>query len=150
MTDSVAVLDQLRSSYYSLSAAVQEGVHAFVGNESRLVTLREDVFAFMQYAERVRRILEPDVLSQEEYAQLEQGTHAWLLQIDTEAQKAQDMADGNRPEVAYKTRTGRRGRPKIEVHPGLLAEGLQLRGGPSTLTGVSWNDQEETLKQYNV
>ena len=44
-------------SYHSLSAAVQEGVYAFVGNESRLALLREDVLAFMQYAERIRGIL---------------------------------------------------------------------------------------------
>jgi hypothetical protein len=57
MTDGVTMLDQLCSSYHSLSAAVQEGVHVFVGNESRLAMLREDVLAYMQYAEGIRRIL---------------------------------------------------------------------------------------------
>lgn len=157
-------LDNLRQHYHDLSKKVNTGLAIFSANAPRLTNIRDEVFQFIQTAESARANMvtcfldactprshainqPPNMLTMEEYQTLQASTLEMIMELDSSILIAQDEPDGPPIQTTWTNRTGKPGRPRKEVHPELLAEGLQLRGGPTHLTGVFDSVSSRTLRR---
>ncbi|KAK7013555.1 hypothetical protein R3P38DRAFT_2546137 [Favolaschia claudopus] len=120
--------------YHLLNDDVLSALHVMVGDSPRLSAVRDRALALASAAELHRAVFPPD-----EYATLQTSISTMVSALDLACHQSMDPPDSAPLAVARHIRTGRRGRPRIEIDPQFLSAALELRGptGIAPELGVS-------------
>ncbi|KAH9831803.1 uncharacterized protein C8Q71DRAFT_714853, partial [Rhodofomes roseus] len=121
------LVHNIRSAYYVLCDRVTTAVHTQLGDAARLAQQREEVLRLMAEAEPVR-INHVALFSPAEFTHLRSGVSNMVETLDEAIHRSSDPPSGPPLVVAQRVRTGRRGRPRVEIDPMFLETGLQMRG----------------------
>lgn len=136
-------LYNLRAAYYELERKVARALRTQLGDEQRLRTQQREVLRFVDDATVVSNLDTPlfnrgkltrccpqhsALFSAEEFGNLQTSANNMLTMLDNACHESTDPPDGPTLFIAKRVRTGKRGRPKLHIDPGFLAEALTLRG----------------------
>ncbi|TFY53903.1 hypothetical protein EVJ58_g9184 [Rhodofomes roseus] len=117
------LVHNIRSAYYVLCDRVTTAVHTQLGDAARLAQQREEVLRLMAEAEPHVALFSPA-----EFTHLRSGVSNMVETLDKAIHRSSDPPSGPPLVVAQRVRTGRRGRPRVEIDPMFLETGLQMRG----------------------
>ncbi|KAK6981516.1 hypothetical protein R3P38DRAFT_3113511 [Favolaschia claudopus] len=127
-------LRNLRDAYHALHDDVLSALRTMVGDPPSLNAVRDRALALASAAEMHRAVFPPD-----EYATLQTSITDIVTALDLACHDSMDPPDAAPLTVAHRVRTGRRGRPRVEIDPQFLSAALDLRGptGIAPEIGVS-------------
>ncbi|KAJ7752190.1 hypothetical protein DFH07DRAFT_745091, partial [Mycena maculata] len=127
-------LNNLRLAYHSFHDRVLSALRRMVGDPPQLNAVRDRGLALAAAAEQHRAVFPPD-----EYATLQTSISDMVTALDLACHESMDPPDGGPLVVTRHVRTGRRGRPRIEIDAQFLSAALDLRGptGIAPEIGVS-------------
>ncbi|KAK7006659.1 hypothetical protein R3P38DRAFT_3601324 [Favolaschia claudopus] len=127
-------LRNLRDAYHALHDDVLSALRTMVGDSPSLNAVRDRALALASAAEMHRAVFPPD-----EYATLQTSITDMVTALDLACHDSMDPPDAAPLTVAHRVRTGRRGRPRVEIDPQFLSAALDLRGptGIAPEIGVS-------------
>ncbi|KAJ6627082.1 hypothetical protein B0H10DRAFT_1941283 [Mycena sp. CBHHK59/15] len=115
-------LNNLRQAYHSLNDDVLSALHIMVGDPPRLNAVRGRALALASAAELHRDVFPA------EYGTLQTSITDMVTALDLAFHESVDPPDAPPLVVARVVRTGRRGRPRVEIDPQFLSAALDLRG----------------------
>lgn len=150
-------LANLRVRYHEIVRSVTRALHTQLGDAERLGTHRRDILHFIDAAELVSACpcLKPpatDPLNQHrdgfpptEFAILQSSADEMIKDLDDACHRSRDRADGPALVVATRRRTGKSGRPRLDIDPTFLHAALKLRG-PAGLAPV-FNCHARTVRR---
>ncbi|KAJ7780657.1 hypothetical protein DFH07DRAFT_437971 [Mycena maculata] len=132
--DATIRLNNFRDSYHSYHDDVLSALHVMVGDPPRLNAVRDRGLALASAAELHRDVFPPD-----EYGILQTSISEMVVALDLACHESMDPPDGAPLVVARRVRTGRRGRPRVEIDEQFLSAALDLHGptGIAPELGVS-------------
>ncbi|KAJ6526046.1 hypothetical protein B0H19DRAFT_1042286, partial [Mycena capillaripes] len=116
-------LNNLRQSYHSYHDNVLTALRVMVGDAPRLNAVRDRGLALASAADMHR-----DVFPPAEYGTLQTSISEMVTALDLACHESMDPPDAPPLVVARRARTGRRGRPRVEIDPQFLRAALELRG----------------------
>ncbi|KAJ7070526.1 hypothetical protein C8F01DRAFT_382382 [Mycena amicta] len=116
-------LESIRIAFRQLGQRVDRALHTQIGDRARLHEQNSSVFVFLQAVQQ-----HADVIPVAERQIMEQSVDAMLEALGTATLQSQDDVTEPAVQVAHTVRTGRPGRPRIEIDHNFLAYGLELRG----------------------
>ncbi|KAL7279789.1 hypothetical protein ACG7TL_002586 [Trametes sanguinea] len=120
--------DNLRAAYHQLEGSVTAGLRTFHGDAVRLGELTSQILA-LGAAAAMHRIALPGA----EYAVLQRSLADMLSAVQSASSQHASAAINRTPlVVCERVKTGKRGRPRVEIDPTFLQVALDLRG-PSQL-----------------
>ncbi|KAJ3018436.1 hypothetical protein NUW54_g338 [Trametes sanguinea] len=137
--------DNIRAAYHQLERSINAGILTYHGDAVRLGELRSQIFALRAAAETVwisdaihagvslnaewPSFQHRTSLPSEEYAVLQRSLSDMLLAVES-ASAERPSAPANRSPlvVCERVKTGKRGRPRVEIDPTFLEVALDLRG----------------------
>jgi hypothetical protein len=143
-----APIEHIRHAYFALEDEVTTALHTQVGDSSRLNIQRNRVLNFMAVAQRVsyspynnmqvsqnthKHQQHQALFPPEEYATLQDSVNIMVEALEAACNQLTDPMETTPLIVAQAVRTGKRGRPRIEIDSAFLEEALALR----KLTGVA-------------
>jgi hypothetical protein len=83
-----------------------------------------------------------DDIPSEEYATLQDSVALMIEALETASHQSSDPVESTQTPLVHAVRTGKRGRPRIEIDPDFLREALTMRG-PSGIAPVLLVDGKE-------
>ncbi|KAJ7246076.1 hypothetical protein C8J57DRAFT_1006907, partial [Mycena rebaudengoi] len=127
-------LNNLRLAYHTFHERVLTALRTMLGDTPRLNALRDQGLSLAAAAEQ-HIVVFPAV----EYGTLQTSITDMVAALDQAGHESMDPPDAPRLVVAQRVRTGRRGRPRVEINPQFLGAALDLRGptGIAPEIGVS-------------
>jgi hypothetical protein len=135
-----AAIANTRSAYHQLVDRVETALRTQIGDEARLRATRGDVLNFMAAANQVGCYLmmlcaEPDAILQlidhfprDEFEVLKSSVDRMVEALDCARDQSSDPPQGPALRVVSVLRTGKRGRPRVEIDRSFLEGALRLRG----------------------
>ncbi|KAH9918454.1 uncharacterized protein B0H18DRAFT_912789, partial [Fomitopsis serialis] len=123
LTRSNTLVDNIRSAYFVLCDRVTTAAQTQVGDADRLMQQREEVLRFLAEVEPHCTLFRPV-----EFNDLRLGVSNMVEVLDEAVHRSSDPPAGPPIVIAERVRTGRRGRPRVEINPSFLETGLQMRG----------------------
>ncbi|KAJ7936291.1 hypothetical protein B0H13DRAFT_2304010 [Mycena leptocephala] len=121
--DANARLNNLRDSYHSFHDNVLSALRVMVGDPPLLNAVRDRALALASAAE-----LHRNVFPAAEYGILQTSLADMVTALDLACHESMDPPDAAPLIVARRVRTGRRGRPRVEIDSQFLRAALDLRG----------------------
>ncbi|KAJ7488564.1 hypothetical protein B0H11DRAFT_2406659, partial [Mycena galericulata] len=121
--DATLRLNNLRESFHIFHSDVLSALHVMVGDPPRLNAVRDRGLALASAAEQHR-----DVFPAAEYGILQTSISDMVTALDVACYASMDPPDAAPLVVARRVRTGRRGRPRVEIDSQFLSAALELRG----------------------
>ncbi|KAJ7730009.1 hypothetical protein DFH07DRAFT_781776 [Mycena maculata] len=109
-------LNNLRLAYHSFHDRVLSALRRMVGDLPQLNAVRDRGLALAAAAEQHRAVFPPD-----EYATLQTSISDMVTALDLACHESMDPPDGGPLVVTRRVRTGRRGRPRIEIDAQFLS-----------------------------
>ncbi|KAJ7756663.1 hypothetical protein B0H16DRAFT_1826155, partial [Mycena metata] len=107
--------------YHSLNEDVLSALRVMVGDPPRLNAVRDRALALASAAEM-------GVYPAAEYSVLQTSISEMVTALNLACHESMDPPDAAPLVVACRVRTGRRGRPRVEIDPTFLQAALDLRG----------------------
>lgn len=161
-TPTPTVVNNIRIQYITLCEEVQGILCTRVGNVNELQGERDRVLQFLQYAQPVRIFYYPgDTIvfltwlvqhstsfDASEWSTLTSSIQTMVSELDNACIREADPTDDEPLNILSSVRTGRRGRPKIEISPSFLAEASAHRG--PTGIGRSIGVRARTVRQQQL
>ncbi|KAJ7892490.1 hypothetical protein B0H14DRAFT_3684931 [Mycena olivaceomarginata] len=121
--DAEVRLNNLREAYHTLNDDVLSALHVMVGDPPRLSAVRDRALTLTSAAELHQNVFPPA-----EYSLLQTSISDMITALDLACYESLDPPDAPQLVVARRVRTGRRGRPRVEIDPQFLRAALDLRG----------------------
>ncbi|KAJ7302577.1 hypothetical protein DFH08DRAFT_722877, partial [Mycena albidolilacea] len=121
--DAEVRLNNLREAYHTLNDDVLSALHVMVGDPPRLSAVRDRALTLASAAELHQNVFPPA-----EYSLLQTSISDMITALDLACYESLDPPDAPQLVVARRVRTGRRGRPRVEIDPQFLRAALDLRG----------------------
>ncbi|KAJ6452105.1 hypothetical protein C8R45DRAFT_1113224 [Mycena sanguinolenta] len=128
-------LNNLRQSYHSYHDDVLTALHVMVGDAPRLNAIRDRGLALASAAD-----IHQDVFPPAEYGTLQTSISEMVAALDLACHESMDPPDAPPLVAARRVRTGRRGRPRVEIDPQFLRAALELRGPTGIAPELDWHN----------
>ncbi|KAI0355365.1 hypothetical protein OH77DRAFT_320604 [Trametes cingulata] len=116
----------LRAAYHRLNTAILHALDTYDGYVGQLAEVRSQVVALRSAAERHRNAFPPD-----EFVTLQTSLADMLADLDLAEHSEASFPAPSLPApylVAQRVKTGRRGRPRLEIDETFLGSALKLQG----------------------
>ncbi|KAJ7136327.1 hypothetical protein C8R43DRAFT_894051, partial [Mycena crocata] len=121
--DDTERLNNLRAAYHTFHESVLSALRRMLGDPPQLNAVRDRGLALAAAAEQHQNVFPAD-----EYGTLQTSISQMVSDLDQACHESMDPPDAGPLVVARRVRTGRRGRPRIEIDGQFLSAALDLRG----------------------
>ncbi|KAF7335038.1 Integrase catalytic domain-containing protein [Mycena venus] len=141
-------LESIRIAFFQLGDRVNAALHTQIGDRLRLQEQNSGVLRLLEAIHQKHA----DVIPVAERQVMESSIDNMLDALSSATLQSEDIPSGPGMSVAHAVRTGRRGRPRIEIDRDFLSFGLELRGptGLAPVAGVASRTIRRRALEYEL